>query len=105
MTYTLAMASDQGIQIAEDGVAEVSMTDARALLTQLVRGVRWGGEPAAFTERGKRVAIVISPDAYEQAKWDARVHAALKETFASLSRDELEANPVFEGFAKRFLDV
>jgi prevent-host-death family protein len=105
MTYTLAMASDQGIQIAEDGVAEVSMTDARALLTQLIRGVRWGGKPAAFTERGKRVAMVISPDAYEQAKADARVTAALKGTFSKLSRQELEANPLFLDFMKQFFDV
>lgn len=70
MTYTLAMASDQGIEIAEDGVAEVSMTKARASLTELIRGVRWGEKPAAFTERGQRVAMVVSPDFYEQALRD-----------------------------------
>ena len=70
MTYTLAMASDQHIQIAEDGVAEVAMTYARASLTELIRGVRWGKKPAAFTERGSRVAIVVPPDFYEQALAD-----------------------------------
>lgn len=70
MTYTLAMASDQGIQIAEDGVAEVSMTKARASLTELIRGVRWGKKPGAFTERGSRVAMVVPPDFYEQALKD-----------------------------------
>lgn len=70
MTYTLSMAADQGIRTAADGVAEVSMTDARAHLTQLIRGVRYGGGVAAFTERGQRSAYVVTPDAYEQAKKD-----------------------------------
>ena len=69
MTYTLAMAADQGIRIAEDGVAEVSMTDARANLTQLLRDVRYGGRAAAFTERGARAAYVVPPEFYEQLLW------------------------------------
>lgn len=73
MTYTLAMAADQGIQIADDGVAEVSMTDARANLTPLLRDVRYGGRPAAFTERGKRNAYVVPPEFYEQAVRDRAI--------------------------------
>lgn len=73
MTYTLAMAADQGIQIADDGVAEVSMTDARANLTPLLRDVRYGGRPAAFTERGKRSAYVVPPEFYEQAVRDRAI--------------------------------
>jgi len=73
MTYTLAMAADQGIQIADDGVAEVSMTDARANLTQLLRDVRYGKRPAAFTERGARSAYVVPPDFYEQAIRDRAI--------------------------------
>lgn len=68
MTYTLAMAAEQGIQIADDGVAEVSMTDARAHLTQLIRDVRYGGRTAAFTERGQRSAYVVPSDWYERAR-------------------------------------
>ena len=67
MTYTLFMPADQRIQIAEDGVAEVKMTDARAALTALIRDVRWGRKVGAFTERGKRVALVVPPEFYEQA--------------------------------------
>lgn len=67
MTYTLAMAADKGIQIADDGIAEVSMTDARALLTSLIRDVRWGGTVGAFTERGERRAYLVTPDFYERA--------------------------------------
>lgn len=79
MTYTLAMAADQGIRIADDGVAEVSMTHARANLTQLIRDVRYGGRPGAFTERGQRSAYVVPPEFYEQAKADrATVIAVLR---------------------------
>lgn len=72
MTYTLAMAADKGIQIAEDGVAELSMTDARALLTSLIRDVRWGGTVGAFTERGERRVYLVTPDFYEQALADRK---------------------------------
>lgn len=70
MTYTLFMASDQGIQIAEDGVAEVSMTDARANLTRLIRTVREAARTGAFTERGDRRAYVVTPDFYARAFGD-----------------------------------
>lgn len=73
MTYTLAMAADQGIRIAEDGVAEVSMTDARANLTQLLRDVRYGKRPGAFTERSARSAYVVPPEFYEQALRDRAI--------------------------------
>ncbi|MCW7941627.1 hypothetical protein AAW14_06155 [Streptomyces hygroscopicus] len=67
MTYTLAMAVDQGIEIAEDGVAEVSMTKARASLTALIREVAWGKKTGAFKERGERTAYLVTPEFYKQA--------------------------------------
>jgi prevent-host-death family protein len=73
MTYTLAMAAEQGIRIADDGVAEVSMTDARANLTQLLREVRYGKRSGAFTERGERSAYVVPPEFYEQAVRDRAI--------------------------------
>ncbi|WP_178880226.1 type II toxin-antitoxin system prevent-host-death family antitoxin [Streptomyces acidiscabies] len=73
MTYTLAMAADQGIRIAPDGVAEVSMTDARANLTPLLRDVRYGKRAGAFTERGERSAYVVPPEFYEQAIRDRAI--------------------------------
>lgn len=78
MTYTLAMAADQGIRKAKDGVAEVSMTDARANLTQLLREVRYGKSPGAFTERGERAAYVVPPELYDQAMSDRRRVLALE---------------------------
>lgn len=75
MAYTLAMATGKGIEIAEDGVATVGMTEARALLTTLIRDVRYGGQVGAFTERGARQAYVVTPDFYERA---GREHAAIQ---------------------------
>lgn len=73
MTYTLTMASDQGVNDAADGVVEVSMTDARANLTRLLREVRYGRRPGAFTERGDRSAYVVPPEFYEQALRDRAI--------------------------------
>lgn len=78
MTYTLAMAGDQRIKTADDGVAEVPMTDARAALTPLIREVSWGGRAGAFTERGKRVAMVVPTEFYEQAMTDGALLEALR---------------------------
>ncbi|MEV6737928.1 hypothetical protein AB0N14_13735 [Streptomyces sp. NPDC051104] len=64
------MAAEQGIEIAEDGVAEVSMTKARASLTALIREVAWGRKVGAFKERGERTAYLVTPDFYRQALED-----------------------------------
>lgn len=73
MTYTLAMALHPKIEIKKDGVAEVAMTDARAALTSLIREVSWGQRPGAFTERGKRVAMVVPTEFYERAVRDRAI--------------------------------
>ncbi|MGW7296136.1 hypothetical protein ACWGIB_27585 [Streptomyces xiamenensis] len=59
--------ASKGIEIAEDGVAQVSMTDARAQLTRLIRMVREEVPAAAFTERDERRAYVVTPKFYEKA--------------------------------------
>jgi hypothetical protein len=80
MTYTLAMATEKaGIQTAEDGVVWAPMTDARALLTGLIREVRYGGKSGAFTERGVRQAYLVTPDFYEQAQRNAALLAELRQ--------------------------
>jgi prevent-host-death family protein len=73
------MALHPKIEIKADGVAEVAMTDARAALTPFIREVSWGKRTGAFTERGKRVAVVVPPDAYEQAVVDRDVLQQLRE--------------------------
>lgn len=67
MFYNLAMAAESKIKIADDGVAEVGMTDARAALTGLIREVRYGGKIGALTERRVRQVILVTPDFYERA--------------------------------------
>ncbi|MET7788096.1 hypothetical protein ABZS93_16005 [Streptomyces sp900116325] len=78
------MAAGKGIEIAEDGVATVGMTEARALLTTLIRDVRYGGQTGAFTERGERRAYVVTPDFYEAAQADAAVLRELRKYVAEL---------------------
>ena len=56
MTYTLAMAVHPKIEIKEDGVAEVAMTDARAALTSLIRE-----------------AMIVPTEFYEQALRDRAI--------------------------------
>jgi len=88
MTYTLAMAADQGIQIAKDGTPEVSMTSARAHLTAFIREVRWGKRVSVFTERGERTAYVIPPERFEQAESDRRKVAAFEAALGELPPDD-----------------
>ena len=67
MSYTLAMSASDKIRTAEDGVEEVGMTDARAALTALIRDVRYGGKIGAFTERGARQVMLVTPEFYARA--------------------------------------
>ncbi|WP_370665367.1 type II toxin-antitoxin system prevent-host-death family antitoxin [Streptomyces sp. IBSBF 2507] len=92
------MAAEQGIRIADDGVAEVSMTDARANLTALVRDVRYGGRSAAFTERGARSAYVVPTDFYKRALEDRAVVMAAMRLI-----DELPDEQKREGLARDLL--
>jgi PHD/YefM family antitoxin component YafN of YafNO toxin-antitoxin module len=85
------MAADQGIQIAGDGVAEVSMTGARANLTRLIRLAREDGRPGAFTDRGERRAYVVTPEVYEQAQYGRLVEQALN-AMPSDEREQIKAH-------------
>lgn len=83
MTYTLAMASDLEPHIAADGIQEVPLTRARALLTRLIEQVREDGLVSALTVRGRRRAYLVTPEFFEQAVSDRRMvasfHAAAAE--------------------------
>ncbi len=89
MTYTLAMAAEQGIRIADDGVAEVSMTYARANLTQLLRDVRYGKRAGAFTERSERSAYVVPPEFFDRMRVLQRALDLLKERDSGLYEEVL----------------
>lgn len=67
MSYTLAMAADPEPRIADDGVQEVPLTIARALLTRLIEQVREDGLVSALTVRGRRRAYVVTPEFYDRA--------------------------------------
>lgn len=84
MTYTLTMAADQEVRIADDGVREVPMTKARALLTRVIRETREGIITSAFIERGERKAYVVTPEYRDQAEADRQLVAALRETDPAL---------------------
>lgn len=91
MAYTLAMATGKGIEIAEDGVATVGMTEARALLTTLIRDVRYGGQVGAFTERGQRQAYLVTPDFYEQALADRAYLERLRDAIGKAPQAQQES--------------
>lgn len=73
MTYTLDMASELEPRIAEDGIQDVPLTRARALLTRLIEQVREDGLVSALTVRGRRRAYLVTPGAFEAAQSDRRV--------------------------------
>lgn len=83
MAYTLDMASDLEPRIAEDGIQDVPLTRARALLTRLIEQVREDGLVSALTVRGRRRAYLVTPIAFETAQSDRRkvraFHAAAGE--------------------------
>lgn len=117
MTYTLAMASDLEPRIAEDGIQEVPLTKARALLTRLIEQVREDGLVSALTVRGRRRAYLVTPGAFETAQSDRRMvrafHAAAGEKpqpettveFLNLmARRLMEFEEQDEAAARRFRD-
>ncbi|MFJ6729442.1 hypothetical protein ACIQPQ_31520 [Streptomyces sp. NPDC091281] len=67
------MASDLEPKIAEDGIQDVPLTRARALLTRLIEQVREDGLVSALTVRGRRRAYLVTPAAFETAQADRRV--------------------------------
>jgi prevent-host-death family protein len=102
MTYTLAMALHPKIEIKKDGVAEVGMTDARAALTSLIREVSWGQRPGAFTERGKRVAMVVPTEFYAQA---VRDRAIIDELHRRTEDRGDDTSPHYRAMAKGIRDA
>jgi prevent-host-death family protein len=74
------MASDLEPRIAEDGIQDVPLTRARALLTRLIEQVREDGLVSALTVRGRRKAYLVTPETFETSQSDRRMvrafHAA-----------------------------
>lgn len=53
--------------VAADGVREISLSLARPKLAGLIRGVEEGGEPVVLMNYGRRDAVIVSTEFYEQA--------------------------------------
>lgn len=103
MSYTLAMASDLEPRIAEDGVQEVPLTKARALLTRVIEQAREDGLLSALTVRGRRRAYVVTPDFYEQALRDRETLRYLRQRATeTLSED---AKPEVKRKRQAFADA
>lgn len=67
MPYTLAMTAKPEPKMADDGVQEATLTDARPLLTRLIEDAREKGIVSALTVRGRRRAYLVTPEFYERA--------------------------------------
>ncbi|WP_409469115.1 hypothetical protein [Streptomyces sp. HC307] len=117
MAYTLDMASDLEPRIAEDGIQEVPLTRARALLTRLIEQVREDGLVSALTVRGRRRAYLVTPGAFEAAQSDRRkveaFHfvagerpqpATTQEFLEQMARKLMELEERDAAKAKRFAD-
>ena len=53
--------------MADGGLREVSLSLARPKLAGLVRSAQEGGEPIVLLEHGRRTAVIVSVEFYEQA--------------------------------------
>lgn len=47
-------------------MTELAVSDARNHLAEAIEQARRSGEPIYVTRRGRRVAVIVDPDAYEQ---------------------------------------
>ena len=117
MAYTLDMASELEPRIAEDGIQEVPLTRARALLTRLIEQVREDGLVSALTVRGRRRAYLVTPSAFETAQSDRRMvrafhhvagerpqPATTKEFLDLMARKLMEIEEQDAAAARRFQD-
>jgi antitoxin Phd len=47
-------------------MTEMAVSEARGRLAELIESTRRSGEPVYVTRRGRRVAVILDPDAYER---------------------------------------
>jgi prevent-host-death family protein len=52
-------------------MTEMAVSEARDRLADLIDTTRRSGEPVYVTRRGRRVAVILDPDAYERLLEDA----------------------------------
>ena len=52
-------------------MTEMAVSEARERLAELIEGTRRSSEPVFITRRGRRVAVILDPETYEQLIEDA----------------------------------
>lgn len=104
MSYTLAMAGDLEPRIADDGIQEVPLTKARALLTRLIEQVREDGLVSALTVRGRRRAYLVTPGAFETAESDRRMVRAFHAAAGEVPKTD-SAQKFLDVMARRLMEI
>lgn len=58
-------------RLYESYMTEMAVSEARDHLAELIDTTRRSGDPVFVTRRGRRVAVILDPDVYEQLLEDA----------------------------------
>ncbi len=69
-------------------MTEMAVSAARENLAELIEGTRRSGEPVYVTRRGRPVAVILDPDAYEQLLEDAEDAVDRAELHAARAEDD-----------------
>lgn len=69
-------------------MTEMAVSDARDHLAELIDTTRRSGDPVFVTRRGRRVAVILDPDVYEQLLEDAEEALDLAELRAAREDDD-----------------
>ncbi|MEU1373025.1 hypothetical protein ABZ442_05085 [Streptomyces triculaminicus] len=88
------MTTEPAPKIADDGIQDVPLTVARALLTRLIEQVREDDLVSALTVRGRRRAYLVTPDFYERAIEDGGLLEGLRRYLDELAAREQTASVV-----------
>ena len=69
-------------------MTEMAVSAARENLAELIEGTRRSDEPVYVTRRGRPVAVILDPDAYERLLEDAEDALDRAELHAARAEDD-----------------
>ena len=69
-------------------MTEMAVSEARDHLAELIDSTRRSGDPVFVTRRGRRVAVILDPEVYEQLLEDAEEAIDLAELRAARDEDD-----------------
>jgi prevent-host-death family protein len=69
-------------------MTEMAVSEARDHLAELIDATRRSGDPVFVTRRGRRVAVILDPEVYEQLLEDAEEALDLAELRAAREDDD-----------------